>query len=212
MNPITSNLQEIARIRRLMEQSSRFISLSGLAGIFVGTVALIGTLIAFFGLNYDQRYFGITLQPEADLSLQAPATLSQLILLALAVLFVSVGGSILFTPQKARKKELPLWNSAARRMLGHLLLPLAAGGLFILILLYHQLFLMIAPVTLIFYGLALVNASKFTLPEIAGLGVTQIIIGLLGAFFAGYGLLFWAAGFGLLHIGYGVFMYYRHER
>jgi len=68
----------------------------------------------------------------------------------------------------------------------------------------------VAPLTLIFYGLALVNASKYTLSEIRSFGIAEIVLGLIAMAFIGYGLLFWAIGFGLLHIIYGIIMHVRY--
>ncbi|MGE5429024.1 MAG: hypothetical protein ACM3O8_14110, partial [Methylococcaceae bacterium] len=65
---------------------------------------------------------------------------------------------------------------------------------------------------LIFYGLALVNAGKFTLSEVHYLGITEIVLGLMAAVFINWGLLFWALGFGVMHIVYGMMMYYKYER
>lgn len=98
-------------------------------------------------------------------------------------------------------------------MLVNLLLPLGAGGLFCGILLLHAPQL-IAAATLLFYGLALLNASKYTLPDMRNLGLMEIGLGLLCGFFVGTGtsLLFWALGFGVLHIIYGVLLYNKYER
>jgi hypothetical protein len=71
---------------------------------------------------------------------------------------------------------------------------------------------LVAPMSLIFYGLALYNASQFTYEEVRSLGLIQIVLGLLGAYFVSYGLLFWAIGLGVAHIVYGIYMHYRYER
>ena len=64
--------------------------------------------------------------------------------------------------------------------------------------------------TLIFYGLALVNASKYTITEIRSLGVIEISLGLVSMWWIGHGLLFWSIGFGILHIVYGIIMQRRY--
>ena len=71
---------------------------------------------------------------------------------------------------------------------------------------------MVMPGLLVFYGLALLNASKYTLDEIRWLGLTQIGLGLLAMLHPGWGLIYFALGFGLGHIGYGLLMYNRYER
>ena len=90
--------------------------------------------------------------------------------------------------------------------------PLAAGGIFCLALLVHGLPALVAPATLVFYGLALINASKFTLDEVRWLGLSELVVGLFAVFVPGHGLLCWSLGFGVLHIGYGTYMYLRYER
>jgi hypothetical protein len=108
---------------------------------------------------------------------------------------------------------LKVWDKTTERMLINLLLPLVAGGIFCLILIFKwQLIGLVAPVTLLFYGMALINASKYTFHDIRYLGVSEVILGLIGTYFIGYGLLIWAIGFGILHIVYGLLMYYKYER
>ena len=113
----------------------------------------------------------------------------------------------------ARKKGLQVWDNTSRRMLVNLFIPLGAGGLFCGILLLHAPQL-IAAATLIFYGLSLLNASKYTLPDMRTLGLMEIVLGLLCGFFAGSvnSLLFWSLGFGVLHIVYGAVLYNKYER
>jgi len=64
---------------------------------------------------------------------------------------------------------------------------------------------------LIFYGLALVDAGKFTYGEVFYLGILEIITGLVSAFFPSLGLFFWIFGFGVLHVIYGLVMYRKYE-
>jgi hypothetical protein len=91
-------------------------------------------------------------------------------------------------------------------------IPLITGGVFILIMLYNGHFGLAAPASLIFYGLALIQGSSNTFDEIRYLGFCEIILGLISAFFPGYGLIFWALGFGVLHIVYGVIMYNKYDK
>jgi len=93
-----------------------------------------------------------------------------------------------------------------------LIIPLATGGLFILILLSRGYYGVTAPACLIFYGLALINASRNTYSEVRYLGFTEIILGLISALIPGYGLIFWAIGFGAMHIVYGAVMHFRYDK
>ena len=195
----TDYLKDISEIRSIMERSSRFISLSGLSGVMAGIYALIGAYVAHLILQ-DYR-----LQPHDQVVVYLIAD-------AIAVLLLAVGTGILLTTRRARAQGATIWDASARRLLINLLIPLAVGGLFSLILIFRGFVGIIAPSMLIFYGLALVNASKYTLSDIRYLGFTEIGLGLLAAIVPGYSLLFWAIGFGVMHIVYGTLMYYTHER
>lgn len=206
-------LETLKEIRSLMLRSTKFISLSGLSGIFAGVFALLGAGFAqlYLGLWMDgnRRYYDYALDEQGGL---ATHFIVFFIIDAFLVILLSVIFSIYFTIHKARKKGLPIWDASAFRFLESLLIPLFSGGLFCLILLYHHLIGLIAPSMLVFYGLTLINASKYTLHDIWYLGILEILLGLISAVFIGYGLLFWAIGFGLLHILYGSLMYYKYER
>lgn len=204
-------IQQLHEIRSLMERSSRFMSLSGLSGVFAGIIALAGAGAAFFYLDFDQQYFDINRSFNEMYYLKFSRSWLFILLDALIVLFLALFAGVYFASRKARKLGLPVWDSTARRMLINLFIPLAAGGIFCLILLYHNLVFLVAPSTLIFYGLALLHASKYTLHEIRVLGIAEIILGLMASFLVGYGLLFWAIGFGVMHILYGLLMYFRYE-
>lgn len=206
------HLQNLNEIRTLMERSSRFISLSGFSGVFAGIFALIGAAAAYIFLKIDitdRGYYRFARTPDGELNKDFYVFFFTT---AILVLIASVGTGIFLTTRRAKKKGLPIWDKSAKRLMINMLIPLAAGGLFCLALVNHGLDGMVAPATLIFYGLALINASKYTLSDIRSLGITEVIIGLAAAFFMGYGLLFWALGFGIMHIIYGTVMYYKYER
>lgn len=209
MNEKVQHLETLSEIRSLMEQSSKFISLSGLSGISAGITALIG---AWFAHNFINDFHKSASYNEI-ISTHYLSDFARFFLVdAGLVLLVATGLAIFFTTRKAKKEGLAVWDGTVRRLLLNLLLPLVAGGLFCLIMLYHGIVIMIAPATLIFYGLGLINAGKYTLGEVRWLGIMEIVLGLLAAMFPRNGLLFWALGFGVLHIIYGVFMYMKYER
>lgn len=199
-------IKDIAEIRNMMERSSKFLSLSGWAGIMAGIYALAGAYLAnsLLYFNPDELVYKLPGDPSSNLL--------KLVLLALVILILAVGTAVILSNRKAGKSGQKLWNPTARRMLLTMAVPLIAGGLLILILIEHQLTGLMAPCSLIFYGLALFNASRYTYKELKTLGLIQIILGLLGAWFIGYGLLFWALGFGVFHIIYGIFMHFKYEQ
>lgn len=204
-------LEEIREIRSIMERSSRFQALSGIAGVVVGFIAIAGTVIAYaaLGLSYNQVPYEAEGQDQYS-SIQLNGTF--LLIDALVVLILSAATGILFAVRNARKKGLPVWDNAAKRLLINFVIPLAAGGIFCAILFYHGFFSLMAPATLIFYGMALLNGSKYSIDDIRYLGIIEIVIGLLAAVFIGHGLIFWALGFGLLHIIYGIRFYFKYEK
>jgi uncharacterized membrane protein YidH (DUF202 family) len=212
MNKENTSKQQLDEIRNLMERSSRFISLSGLSGISAGIVALIGALIAFFYLRFDLRYLDTNRYFNEKYFNFNRSEVYSLIFLASIVLVTALASTVYFTTRKARRRHLPIWTQTTRLMLYNLTIPLLSGGIFCSILLYHHLVFLIAPSTLVFYGLSLLSASKYTLPEIQWLGICEVVLGLIACIFVGYGLLFWVVGFSFLHIVYGTVMYYRYER
>lgn len=212
MNQQEKQLETLTEIRSLMERSSRFISLSGLSGIFAGIFALLGAAaVAFkYGFTFDSMsYYNI-----AELETRE-TNISFFIFFGIVALFMIVASlsvGYYFTSRKAKKNGLTVWDSSAKRLLINLFIPLVSGGLFCAILIYHELLPLVVPSTLLFYGLALLNASKYTLNDIRFLGICEIVLGLISAVFVKYGLLTWTIGFGLLHIIYGTAMYFKYER
>ena len=210
MDETTQPLDQLNEIRSMMERSSRFISLSGLAGVFAGFFALAGALAFHTFLHH--RLNMVYSEIAKEIPVVVDITLIQFCILdAAAVIILSMVFAIFFTTRKAKSMGQSIWDSTARRMMINLAIPLIAGGVYCLILLYYHWFGFIAPTTLIFYGLALLNASKYTLDEIRWLGISEIVLGLVGCFFIGYGITFWVFGFGFLHIIYGLMMYARYE-
>ncbi|MEI7423907.1 MAG: hypothetical protein WCK18_17530 [Prolixibacteraceae bacterium] len=208
---ISNPNEDLQAIREIMERSSKFLSLSGLSGIFAGVCALIGVAFAwFFLLDSGQIRYAEFMQNSDSLTVSGLRI--SLAIDAVLVLGFALFGAFFFSRRNARKAGQQFWTISIRQLLFHLLIPLVSGGLFILILVIQKNLMLVVPVMLIFYGLSLVNAGKFTLSEIHYLGLTEIILGILAGVFINYGLLFWTLGFGLMHIVYGTVMYYRHER
>jgi hypothetical protein len=198
---------ELASIRNLMERSSKFISLSGLSGVLAGIYALIAA-----GLAYSIVYTGgsrvySTLNLHTD-----PVPLYNLVAIAALTLLLSVVTGVILSVNKAKRKGQPIWGTTSRSLLFHTAIPLVTGGLLILIFLFRGYYGIVASTSLIFYGLSLVSASNFTFTDVRYLGLCEIILGLIAACLPGYGLLFWAIGFGVLHIVYGSMMYFKYDR
>ena len=193
--------EDIRAIREIMQRSTRFISLSGLSGIVAGLVALIA---AFLAWRIDPDLFRSIPLPAVGTS---PASLGHLVALSIATLLIAISESFVFTLRSARKNREYIWNVHFRQLLVQLAIPLLTGGVICLYLAFAGLINLVPPMMLIFYGLALIGASKYTLKDIFGLGVLEIGLGLTGLFLPAYGLWLWATGFGLFHIVYGIRMY-----
>lgn len=214
MDNSQQHLEHLAEMRALMERSTRFLSLSGLSGVWAGLCALAGaaTLYAWLGLRpfsagaeYDY-FFAAVNNMAWGLSYR-----EVLVYIALTVVATAIAGGVFFTARKARARGERVWDASSRRLLWAMAVPLVAGGVFCLALLSRGYLSLLAPTTLVFYGLALINGSKYTLRDVENLGISEIALGLAGMFWPGYGLELWAVGFGLLHIAYGGWMYWKYD-
>lgn len=209
MNEEQKHLDTLQDIKQMMDRSSRFISLSGLSGIAAGVCAL-GAVIYIWpvwralrgDLMYDQSYsFVIDAATKTKLIGTGGITFISALLLA-----------FLFTWLRSKKTYTAIWGSTARRLVWNTAIPLLVGGVLVIRLLQWELVGLIAPTCLIFYGLALLNGSKYTVSEVRWLGICQLILGVINLWFIGYGLIAWAIGFGVLHIVYGSLMWWKYER
>jgi hypothetical protein len=198
--------EDLSHIRSMMERSSRFISLSGLSGVFAGISAIIGAMYVFFVFKRNGiDYF------DGDRNVFTKGLVQELFIIGIVILISALVSGYIFTASKSRKKGLKIWDATTRRLLVTFAIPLVTGGLFCLILLKHHLFVFIAPVTLIFYGLALISAERYTLTDLKYLGYCQIVLGLISCLFLGWGLIAWTIGFGVLHIVYGWSMHRKYK-
>ena len=195
-------LKDISEIKNMMNRSSRFISLSGLSGIFAGLYAIAGAIIAYYFIfPYQDEYIILN-----------SWNFKMLVILLISIAVLSFVTAYLLTTRKAKKNQEKIWDITTKRLLINFLIPLVTGGIYIIIKLNSQHYGLTASLMLIFYGLALVNASKYTLGNIKYLGYVEIILGLICAALPGYGFWFWLIGFGVLHIIYGSIMYLQEKK
>ncbi len=204
-------LQDISEIKNMMQKSTQFLSLSGLAGVMAGIYALVGAWFANHFLNEFDTHHTENIRSYEGTPIYTHEIFA-LTVIAFIVLNLSVLTALLFTVKKCRKTNQSVWNATSKRILFHFLIPLFAGGIFCLLLIKNGYFGLVAPATLLFYGMACLNASKYTFRDVRYLGLTIIFLGLLATNFIGFGLLFWALGFGVCHIVYGGLMHYKYDR
>ncbi|MFZ1749306.1 MAG: hypothetical protein WAU01_03910 [Saprospiraceae bacterium] len=197
---------DLQHIRQMMERSSTFLSLSGLSGIGAGIFALLGCAAGFYILHEHQiDYF------DGKPNVYTSKVTYQIAAVALLTLVLSLASAIYFTVKKSKRLQLPLWSLPTKNILKAGMIPLVAGGIFCIILTINYVFYLVAPCMLIFYGLALTSAAKYTNDDIFWLGICQLTLGLVAAVIPGYGLVFWGIGFGLLHIAYGWYMFKKYQ-
>ena len=202
MNEQQQSLEELQHIKQMMERSSRFISLSGLSGISAGTVAIWGALLAAKMISDYTHNIGISY----------PDLVTELLVIAVTVILLALASGFVFTYLRSKRNGVSIWSSTTYRLVLNLAIPLVTGALLLLRLMQLGYVSLIAPCCLLFYGLALVNASKYTLGEVRYLGYCELILAGINLWVPAHGLIFWTIGFGLLHIIYGIIMWRKYER
>lgn len=207
---MNEHLENLKEIRSLMERSSKFLSLSGLSGISAGIIALIGAYFVYakkVSLTENSDPKGIF-----DAASQGSDFKMFVFQIACFTLIGALISGIYFTVRKAKKSNEKIWNNLSKKLLINLSIPLVTGALFSLALVQQNMLWMAASSTLIFYGLALIFASNYTVRDVFYLGLLEIVLGLLSVIFVGYTFLFWVVGFGVLHILYGSSMYLKYDK
>ncbi len=210
MESHNKHMDDLSQIRSMMEKASKFISLSGLAGVLAGIYAIIGAGIA--------SWYFYSFLPKADtpiffqsLGFENSSILFLLLLAALIFFFAFVSALVL-TTRKSKKKKLPIWDHSSKRLLINLAVPVLAGVVFVLALLFYGIYFLVVPATIIFYGLALINGGHFTFSDIKYLGYLELAIGFISLFLLQYALIIWTICFGVLHILYGIIMYFKYDK
>jgi hypothetical protein len=214
MDTQKQSLEDLQHIKKMMERSSRFISLSGLSGIAAGICALGGAWFANQVITENGGPSGYRQLVSRSLEFTSVKDFMghRLFQIAVFTFIAALLSSFIFTWLRSRKNNVPMWGSTSKRLLINVAVPMIVGGIYLFKQMQFGNYGLIAPGCLIFYGLALVNASKYTLGEVRYLGYCQLLLGIINCWFVGYGLYFWTAGFGLLHIIYGSVMWYKYER
>lgn len=196
-------LQDLQDIRQIMQKSTQFLSLSGLSGVLAGVYALVGAYFVYLLLENHYAYNQYVILESR--------TFKAILGIAFVVLLLSVATAYILSNRKAKQKGETLVSATSKRAFLNFAIPMITGGVLILLLLRNQYYGLLAPMTLIFYGLACVNVSKYTFRDVRYLGITEIVLGLLSVEFSGYGLEFWTIGFGVCYILYGSIMYFKYE-
>lgn len=209
------SLATLREIRTIMERSARLLSLSGWSGVWAGIMALGGAAVAYYWLRVTDAVVADSRSYEA-MSGDTPYDpyTGKLVALALCVFVLALAGGYYFTYRKNKKLGLKIWNTASRKMLVSLMIPMAVGGILVLSFIFNGHWIYVAPACLIFYGMALFNGSRYTISDIRYLGLLEIILGCFGLLAPGWvwSLYLWAFGFGVLHILYGIIMWRKYDQ
>lgn len=207
----TNPAKDLQEIRKMMEDSSKFLSLSGLSGVWAGVIALAGAFTVRQIIDhYLARELHYVFSGRLDESLQELTM--QLWMVAFGVLVLALGGGIIITAIKAKKNGQKVFSPIALKMVLAVMTPMLFGGIFVIGLFYHKVYLLIPPAMLLFYGMALLNASRYAHIEVKYLALSEMLLGCLLMFDLDRGLIYWAIGFGVLHIVYGALMWYKYDK
>jgi hypothetical protein len=205
-NEVKNPAETLNDIRNLMERSSKFISLSGFSGVIIGSMAIL--CVAWYC-----SYYGINpLHVDYDYLASLPAEHTSVALAcALGLMLLSITVTMLLTAQRAAKMKVSIWGQASKRLVVNMFIPLSAGLVFCLALFFRHIDLVL-PVSLLVYGMALFNAGSYTQQAIRSLGMVEMLLGILCMIFIEYHILIWTIGFGMMHILYGAYMYFKFEK
>ena len=208
--------KDISTIKEMMEKATKFSSISGISIIISGIIAFIGAAFIYFdlGISIENGEFVSYSQLINDKGSQEDIKLKMtlLVMIGSVILLISLFVMFLFSRIKAKKEGVNLFNPTFGRALRSLFVPLFAGGIFSMFLMHHEVVGLVAPVTLIFYGLGLISASKHTYSELEILGYLELVLGIIASYFMGAGLFFWILGFGVSHILFGFYIYRTYDR
>ena len=207
--------EELATIRNMMEKSSKFSNLSGLSIFYTGFLTILAASIIYFDvgfsysdveISYSQLINNEGSKENLDQKIRLLSLIASVILvLSLIILYITAS-------RKTKKEGIKLFNSTFQRTAKSLIVPLISGGVFSFFLIHHQMYGLVAPATLIFYGLGLIAASRNSYDELEILGYVELILGILASYFMGAGLLFWVIGFGLGHVLFGGYLHFKYDK
>ena len=197
--------QELSEIKSMMERSKRFLSLSGIAGIPVGLTALAG--IAAINFTIHQSW-NVWLLPET-------LNLSTIQLIWLGVITALMFGIAAIITWILSHKKVPtqkLASPPSKKFLEALAIPIAFGTVACLLFAKNELYAYIPGLSLLMYGLGMIQAAQHSFQELKRLGLALAVLGLVAFLAPTYSLILWAMGFGGLHILYGIWMHQKYDR
>ncbi|HEY5610238.1 MAG TPA: hypothetical protein VIL97_03445 [Thermoanaerobaculia bacterium] len=181
-------LDNLRYIRETMERAGSFTSIPGWGGVIIGLTALAASAVAWF--QTEPLAWLVTWLVEASIAML-------------------IGGWAM--DRKARAAGAKLFSIAGRRFFLSYGTPLVAGGVLTLALFFRGVVDPIPAIWLLMYGTGFVSAGAFSIRIVPVMGVCYMLLGAL-AFFVPLPAanLLLAAGFGGLHIGFGLWIARRY--
>ena len=175
-------------IRETMEAAATFTAVSGWGQVLIGVTAIVTALIA-------GPFFGTT----------------EWVLIWAAEAFLALAISVWFMYNKARKANLPALASSARKLLFSFT-PVGVVGMIVTVaVMQRQLDPMLPGLWMLLYGTAVVAVGAFSVRIVPVMGAAFILLGGTALFApVTWSTALMVAGFGLLHIGFGIVIARRH--
>lgn len=181
-------MDNLRYIRETMERATSFTGISGWGEVAIGVTALIASAVAAFQSSF-----------KAWLAVWIAEGLISLLI---------AGWSM---DRKARAVQLPLMSGPGRKAVFSLSPPILAGGLVTIVLMRNGLTNAIPGVWLLLYGTGVVTGGMFSVGIVPIMGLCFMGLGALALFapiaFADW---FMAAGFGGLHVAFGIIIARRY--
>ncbi len=175
-------------IRATMERAAAFTAVPGWGGVLIGASALLAATLA-----------------------GPPRDGSRWLAVWLADAVVAVAIALAAMARKARRSGSGLAAAPARRFALAFVPPLAAGAALTVVFARAGLVARLPGCWLLLYGTAVVTGGAFSVRVVPVMGLCLMALG-AAAFAApsAWGSWFMAAGFGVVHIGFGLVIARRH--
>src|SRR5262245_47795406 len=175
-------MDNLSFIRQTMERATEFTAVSGWGGVTMGGVALVATAVAS--------------RAETPIGWVA-------CWVAAALVALVIGGWTMAA--KARRGGTPVFTWSGRRFMLSFLPPLAVGALLTVVLVRSGLVHALPGTWLLLYGTGVVTGGAFSVRAVPVMGACFMLLGAAALFCpAAWGNWFMAAGFGALHITFGI--------
>ncbi len=174
-------MDNLKYIRETMERATAFTGISGWGEVAIGATALLASLIAARQSSF-KMWLAVWM---------VEGTISLLI----------AGWSM---DRKARAVNMPLVSGPGRKAVFSLSPPIVAGGLLTIVLFRAGLTDEIPGIWLLLYGTGVITGGMFSVPVVPIMGLCFMMLGAVTLFLPAFVNWFMAAGFGGLHIVFGV--------